>query len=192
MDRTATTDNSRVRRVLVVDDTPSIHADFRKILCPKPRRVDVLAAADVLFGRTGASTPSVHASGSASPPPMLEREFAVDSALQGREGYDMVASKIRLGTPYALIFMDMRMPPGWDGAETLVRIFGLDPDVEAVICTAYSDYSAQALSRLSRPGLRLLPKPFDCKDVLDLAWSLTDRWAARRALTRAQSSRDRP
>jgi CheY-like chemotaxis protein len=191
MDRIAQPDDSRLRRVLVVDDTPSIHEDFRKILCPRSRRVDVRAAADALFGKPGTSAPSVRANTGAPPPASIEREFVVDSALQGREGYDMVAARVRAGSPYALVFMDMRMPPGWDGVEALSRIFGLDPDVEAVICTAYSEYSGPALARLSRPGLRLLPKPFDCKDVLDLAWSLTDRWATRRALTRAPPARDR-
>jgi CheY-like chemotaxis protein len=189
MDRVRSADESRLRRVLIVDDTPSIHEDFRKILCPKQRRADVLAAADALFGKAGAGTPSARAT--ASPSARPDREFVIDSALQGRDGYDMVASKLRTGMPYALVFMDMRMPPGWDGVETLLRIFSLDPDIEAVICTAYSDYSAPAMSKLARPGLRLLPKPFDCKDVLDLAWSLTDRWIARKALPRSARTRDR-
>jgi CheY-like chemotaxis protein len=177
--------------VLVVDDTPTIHEDFRKILCPKSRKVDLLAAADALFGKPAASGPAPRANAIASASASTDREFVVESALQGREAYDMVASRVRSGaTPYALVFMDMRMPPGWDGVETLLRIFGVDPDVEAVICTAYSEYSGPALSKLSRPGLRLLPKPFDSKDVLDLAWSLTDRWVARRAAARSSPSRD--
>jgi YesN/AraC family two-component response regulator len=74
------------------------------------------------------------------------------------------------------------MPPGWDGVETIVRMLEKDPDLEVVICSAYSDYSwHEVIRRVNRPGLRLLKKPFESKDVLDLAWSLTTRWLRRRA-----------
>ena len=88
----------------------------------------------------------------------------------------------RSGRPYALAFVDMRMPPGWDGIETAANMWKEDPDLEIVICSAYSDYSwNDAIRRLRRPDLRLLMKPFQSKDVLDLAWSLTGRWMRRKA-----------
>jgi CheY-like chemotaxis protein len=104
----------------------------------------------------------------------------VDAASQGQEGLDAVLRMQRLGRPYALTFVDMRMPPGWDGIETLEKIWAVQPDIEAVICSAYSEYSWQdVIKRLNRPGLRLLSKPFASKDVLEFAWSLTSRWLAR-------------
>jgi len=83
-------------------------------------------------------------------------------------------------TPYALAFVDMRMPPGWDGIETAVHIWEEDPAIQIVICSAYSDYSwNEVVRRVNRPGLRLLHKPFDAKDVLDLAWTMTTKWLNR-------------
>jgi CheY-like chemotaxis protein len=185
-----------VRRILVVDDTPGIHDDFRKILCRKRKATALLAAADSLFAKgdgaqkgRGAAGPST----STSPVRRPEHdEFVVDSAMQGREGYEMVARMLERGTPYALAFVDMRMPPGWDGVETLSRIFGLDPSIEAVVCTAFSDYSSVGMGKLSRPDLRLLTKPFDSKDVLDLAWTLTNRWQKRRGISRSTPPGGRP
>src|ERR1700738_1647172 len=72
----------------------------------------------------------------------------------------------------------MRMPPGWDGLETTVRIWELDPRVQIVICSAHSDHSWEAI--LGRLGysdrLLILKKPFDNIEVLQLASALTEKW----------------
>jgi CheY-like chemotaxis protein len=157
-----------LRRIIVIDDNPAIVNDFRKLLCPEPlggapasKRLDDLDAA--IFGSTR-SEPA-------------RDGFVVDSASQGQEGYEQIRRMRYSGRPYALAFVDMRMPPGWDGIETLERIWADSPDIEAVICSAYSDYSwNEVIRRLNRPALRMLGKPFESKDVLDLAWSLTSRW----------------
>lgn len=156
------------RRVIVIDDNAAIVQDFRKLLCPEPpggapasKRLDDLDAA--IFGRAKSEPP--------------RDGFLVDGASQGQEGYEQIRRMRLGGRPYALAFVDMRMPPGWDGIETLERIWADSPDLEAVICSAYSDYSwHEVIRRLNRPALRLLGKPFESKDVLDLAWTLTNRW----------------
>ncbi len=159
------------RRILVVDDNPAIHEDFRKILCPAPASASLLDLEAALFGAPDSP---------AAPGP--SESFQLDVASQGQEGLEMVARARRTGRPYALAFVDMRMPPGWDGVETIVRMLERDPDLEVVICSAYSDYSwHDVIRRVDRPGLRLLRKPFGSKDVLDLAWSLTTRGIRRRA-----------
>jgi CheY-like chemotaxis protein len=156
------------RRILVIDDNVAIHRDFRKILCPELVTRDLEALDEVIFG---AGAPSARSG---------RREFVVDAASQGQEGLEAVVRMQRLGRPYALTFVDMRMPPGWDGIETLEKIWAVSPDIEAVICSAYSEYSWQdVIKRLNRPGLRLLSKPFASKDVLEFAWSLTSRWLTR-------------
>ena len=61
------------------------------------------------------------------------------------------AVHLEQGRPFALAFIDMRMPPGWDGLETIEHLWTVDPDVQVVICTAYSDYSwSDMLTRLGR------------------------------------------
>ena len=84
------------------------------------------------------------------------------------------------GTPYAMAtLMDVRdMPPGCDGVEATSKIWGIDPDLQVVICTAYSDCSwDEMLNTLGRSDrLVILKKPFDDVEVLQLANSLTRKW----------------
>ena len=156
------------RRVLVIDDNHAIHADFRKVLCPRSSDASGLDAIEA--GIFGAS------SSSATP-----RGFQVESALQGQEGYEMVQQALALGQPYSVIFMDMRMPPGWDGIETTSHIWEVAPDTQIVICTAYSDYSwDDMISRLGiSDRLVILKKPFDNVEVIQLAHALTEKWRLR-------------
>ena len=157
------------RRILIIDDNAAIHDDFRKVFCPTPdnRALDALEAE--LFGEE-------------SPAVLPKANFIVDTALQGYEGYQKVLSALQSGQPYALAFVDMRMPPGWDGVETILHILAKDPLLEVVICSAYSDYSwHEVVHRVNRPGLRLLRKPFERQDVLELAWALSEKCLLRRS-----------
>jgi CheY-like chemotaxis protein len=155
----------RVRRILVVDDNAAIHETFRKILCPqRPNQSRLQELEASLFG-TSDRTSSPSAS------------FVVDAVSQGRDGYEAVRRMRRAGTPYSLAFVDMRMPPGWDGVETASQMWAVDPAIQIVICSAYSDYSwNDVIKRLNRPDLRLLRKPFETKDVLEFAYSLTSKY----------------
>src|SRR5579859_4308231 len=135
--------DKRQRRILVIDDNAAIHQDFRKILCPQAAApaLDELEAA-VLGSKSGSIAPAT--------------PFVVDAVLQGQDGLEAVRRMLKAGKPYALTFVDMRMPPGWDGIETLEQIWAVCPDIEAVICSAYSEYSwHEVIRRLKRPGLRL-------------------------------------
>jgi two-component system NtrC family sensor kinase len=154
------------RRILLADDMPAIHADFRKILVPKvPGRADLGAVEAMLFG----DEPKAGTS---------EVEFELDSAYQGQEALAMVQASLAAGLPYALAFVDMRMPPGWDGVETIGRLWQADPRLQVVICTAYSDASwEEVLARLdARDRLLILKKPFDPIEVRQLASALTAKW----------------
>jgi PAS domain S-box-containing protein len=154
------------RRILVIDDNRSIHEDFRKILQrrleTRPELADTKA---FLFGESTAIAPPV--------------EFEIDSAFQGQEGFKMVQQALRAGRPYALAFVDIRMPPGWDGIETIAHIWKECPDLQIVICTAYSDYSWQEMvDQLGNSdSLLLLKKPFDNIEVLQLAHAFTQKWS---------------
>ena len=158
----------RNRRILVIDDNLAIHEDVRKILCPEtPDSSEALASLEAeLLGDTAASAV-----------PQTIR-FEVDSAHQGREGLALVEKAIAAGRPYAMAFVDVRMPPGWDGVETTLALWKVAPDLQIVICTAYSDYSwDDLLNRLgSSDRLVILRKPFDTIEVLQLANALTEKW----------------
>src|ERR1700726_2831016 len=109
--------------------------------------------------------------------------FQVDSASQGEEGVTMVRHARDRDQPYAVAFVDARMPPGWDGLETITRLWEQDPDVLIVLCTAYSDFSWHEIrTRLARPQqLVILKKPFDNMEVLQLADGLTEKWRLARS-----------
>jgi two-component system, cell cycle sensor histidine kinase and response regulator CckA len=155
------------RRLLVIDDNRAIHEDFRKIL-GEPDTSALAAAEGQLFGR-------------AVPVP-----FQIDSAYQGQEALAMVETALAEERPYAMAFLDVRMPPGWDGIETAKRIWAVYPDLQLVICTAYSDYTWADMSEVIGPLERflILKKPFDTIEVVQMAHALTEKW---RLLQQAKS-----
>ena len=153
-------------RILVIDDNPAIHEDFRKILSPGVEHLaeDLDTDEAALFGDT--------------PDASRQSDFEIDSAMQGQEGLKMVESALAEGRPYATAFVDVRMPPGWDGVETIQRLWESYPELQIVICTAYSDYSWEEItSKLGATDkLLILKKPFDNVEVLQLAHALTAKW----------------
>jgi two-component system NtrC family sensor kinase len=155
------------RRILLIDDMPSIHDDFRKILSAAPALSELDAMEARLFGSSHTQKDG----------------FELDSAFQGQQGVDMAELACANGLPYALAFVDMRMPPGLDGAETIVRLWENDPLLQVVLCTAYSQYRwDELLDQLDmRDRLLILKKPFDSIEVVQLATMLTAKWSATRA-----------
>ena len=146
------------RRILVVDDNRAIHNDFQRILCPQnpgKQTLDNVEAA--LFG--DAATPRTVSA------------FDLDFACQGKEGLELVRRAVQEGRPYAMAFIDVRMPPGWDGVETIARMWQVDPELQIVICTAYSDYSWQEVADKLKQADKfvVLKKPFDVIEVQQLA-----------------------
>jgi len=75
------------------------------------------------------------------------------------------------------------MPPGWDGIETTARLWEVDPDLQVVICTAYSDYSwEKMIARLGNSDrLLILKKPFDTIEVFQIAHALSTKWTLQKA-----------
>ena len=161
-------------RILIVDDNRDVHGDFRKILCPDQDAVRKLDAAEEdLFGEPSA-------------PRADQVSFQLDSAYQGQEALELVKRSVRAGEPYALAFVDMRMPPGWDGVETISRLWAVDPDVQVIICSAFSDYSwrdiVQKLGQSDR--LLILKKPFDSSEATQIACAFSKKWALHRQARR--------
>ena len=153
------------QRILVIDDSEAIHEDFRTILGSSPADTAVLdEARSAIFGDTSNSPEQV--------------DFEIDSAFQGQEGLEKVQQALREGRPYAMAFVDVRMPPGWDGVETIRRIWQEYPELQVVICTAYSDYDwSDLIAKLGQTEqLLILKKPFDNVEVYQLASALTEKW----------------
>ncbi|AMZ74633.1 MULTISPECIES: putative bifunctional diguanylate cyclase/phosphodiesterase [Pseudomonas] len=166
------------RRILVVDDTPAIHQDFRKILSPSAGSDDSLDDTEsLLFG-----TPQVS-----------RLQFQIDSAYQGEEALELVKRAQAEGQPYALVFADMRMPPGWDGLQTIERLWEADPRLQIALCTAFSDYSWETMSERIEfdDQLLILKKPFDTLEIRQMASAMTWKWQLAQDAARKMRSLER-
>jgi diguanylate cyclase (GGDEF)-like protein len=155
------------RRILIIDDNAAIHVDFRKVLGAQAEHT-AQAALDVLeadlFGD------SVTAA--------VRPNFDIDSAHQGQEGVGLARQALAEGRPYAMAFVDMRMPPGWDGLKTIEHLWETDPDVQVVICSAHTDYDwTEVVQRLGHSDrLLVLRKPAEPIEVLQCATALSRKW----------------
>lgn len=155
--------------ILLVDDNPSIHRDFFKILTPNlPANASALARLEVdVFGESDDL-----------PAPFHPTPFNLQVAFQGEEAIEKVRQSLAIHQPFAMAFVDVRLPPGIDGIETIERLWKVDPKLQIVLCTAYADYSWQEITRrLGRSEhFVILRKPFDPVEVLQLAHAFTEKW----------------
>ena len=169
-------------RLLVIDDNVAIHQDFLKVLGSTPEKAaenEFLAAEAALFGE---------------PVEVSERPtFTIDSAHQGQEGVEKVRQALEEGHPYSMAFVDMRMPPGWDGLETIEHLWAVDPHIQVVICSAHADYDwMDVIQRLGHSDqLLVLRKPFEPIEVLQCANSLTSKWRNERIIRAQVASLER-
>jgi len=155
------------RRILIVDDNPAIHDDFRKILAAPQINDDLKSLEAAMFGQPKVSEPD---------------RYELESAYQGQEALQAIEKALEIHQPFSLAFVDMRMPPGWDGLETIQRLWQADPELQVVICSAYSDQTReQILERTGRSHrLVILKKPFDNAEIAQLACAMTEKWRASR------------
>jgi len=159
-------------RILIVDDNKDIHEDIKYILdssIPTEDQMVTQSLRKELFGEDEYDF-------------KLDKDYKIryriDDAYQGEEAIRMVLKALEEGYPYSLIFMDVRMPPGMDGVEAIKAIWKIEPTVEVVICTAYSDYSwDQIVAKLGQNDhLLFLRKPFDNVSVKQLTLTMTTKW----------------
>ena len=107
-------EDTSIRRILVIDDNPDIFSDFQMVLHAKESSSDLDKLNAELFGDETKDSPRV-------------KTYELDYASQGREGYEKAKQALARNQPYNLAFVDMRMPPGWDGLETIEQIWQVDP-----------------------------------------------------------------
>lgn len=154
-------------RILVVDDDRDIWKAYKLVLAPETEGSrENMKQLEKLLGTLPGNVPQD------------ERQFEISFASQGEEGFEMAVSSMEKGEPFALAFVDVRMPPGWDGMETAVHLHEYDPNLEIVIVTAYSDRSCDDIVRAvgSPHRILFLRKPFDVEELRRLAVSLVDKW----------------
>lgn len=152
-------------RILVVDDNEAIHEDFRKILTP-PCADDMRAAELAVFGELADQSENDG------------HHYEVDFANQGAVALEMVEESRKQDKRYTLAFVDMRMPPGWDGVETVQRLWEVDPELQVVFVSAYSDHTwKEIVTELGiSDRLLIVRKPFDTIEIQQLATSACARF----------------
>jgi diguanylate cyclase (GGDEF)-like protein len=169
-------------RVLVVDDEKPIRDAYRKILltdAPRPNRAELDELRSKLFRN--------HAAGIATPAPATPAaNFELTVCSDAHAAVAVVRDAVAAAQPFAMVFLDMRMPPGPDGVWAATQIRAFDPDTDIVFCTAYSDVDPADIGRRVPPEDRLfyLAKPFHPHEVRQLALALGRRWHAERALAK--------
>lgn len=155
-------------RILIIDDNTTIYEDFCKVLTPKNVSTEALnlLASQILQEKIDASKNS------------RQPTYQIEYASQGKDGFNLVQKSIEAGLPYAMAFVDVCMPPGWDGIETIKQIWTVDPEIQIAICTAYSEYSWKEIT--AKLGFTdqfiILKKPFDDIEILQMACSLVTKW----------------
>ena len=160
------------RRILVVDDDPAILKVWRRVLGSRTAPTSLDHLEKKLFG---------------TPPPAAPTDagFTIDTATQGMEAFQKVVSALEDGRPYTFALVDMRMPPGWDGLETLTHMLSKDPGLEVAICSAFSDISRDEVAeRVGRPDMLWIRKPFELEVARELARKLGEQGSHRRHQSR--------
>jgi PAS domain S-box-containing protein len=163
------------KRIIVIDDNPSIHDDFKKVLMPEDTTPEeLLDLSTSIFG----GTKSNH----------KKTTYTIDFADRGQDGAQKIQEALKNNNAFELAFVDMRMPNGWNGLETIKKIWEYQPDLQVVLCTAYSDFSWDEIKEELGHSDRffVLKKPFDNIEVQQLAEALISRHAAEVALSESE------
>jgi diguanylate cyclase (GGDEF)-like protein len=113
--------------------------------------------------------------------------FAVETRDQGEAAVDAVRIAVAAGTPFAIVFLDVRMPPGIDGIQAAKQIRALDPNVNIVIVTASMGPELDNLDIEIPPADKIFffKKPFHAVECRQLAAALCGKWHSDMALRRA-------
>jgi diguanylate cyclase (GGDEF)-like protein len=169
-------------RILIVDDEPAMHDSYRRCFAPTDRTraaaLDGMAAE--LFGDDVPTAPG--GEGDAI-------HFDPVYCTQGLDAVTEVEAAIAQGAPFAVAFIDVRMPPGIDGKETAARIRARDPNINIVIVTGYSDFAPIEISKAAGPVDKIfyIAKPFEIAEVVQTATALGHRWRVDRELADAMA-----
>ena len=166
-------------RVLIVDDDPEVRDSYRQILLETDVGAQVAEFRELrsrLFSKNTSARPRAHSGTS----------FAPVFCSQAEEAVAAVRDAVDRDDPFAVVFLDMRMPPGRDGVWAASRIREIDPAIEIVICTAYSDTDPGEIGGLVPPEDKLsyLQKPFHPHEIRQMTIALGSKWRAERRIVK--------
>ncbi len=164
----------RNKRILIIDDQEDLREQLARLLVNAGRPNKTAAMVQSMRARLMGldQTPDADEFKNDGP------TYDIDPAGQGEEAFELVKAAIENGAPYAVVFTDMRMPPGWDGLKTAKKIREIDKNIEIVIMTAFADYEQEVICKeIGTPEkLLYIKKPFQAEEIFQLALSLTSKW----------------
>ena len=162
------------RRILIVDDQDDLRQQVARMLRQQGGHSDTTSLIDQIRSRISKSAEAVTSPTGTS--------YEVDTVSQGKDAYEKVRDSFSRHEPYAVMFLDMRMPPGWDGLETAQRVRSIDKEIQIVIMTAYADYEQQEVAeQVGEPDkLLYIKKPFHSEEIRQLALAMTEKWNMNR------------
>jgi len=168
-------------RVLVVDDEPEIRDAYKQILGDTEVNLEMTGFHE-LRSRLFRKNPAEALRQAATRATSFETVFCQQAA----EAVAAVKEALARNEPFAVAFIDMRMPPGQDGVWAATQIRELDPALEIVICTAYSDADPGEIGGYVPPEDKLsyLQKPFHPHEVRQMTIALGSKWRAERRIVR--------
>ena len=168
-------------RVLVVDDEPEIRDAYKQILGDTEVNLEMTGFHE-LRSRLFRKNPKEALRQAATRATSFETVFCQ----QATEAVAAVKEALARNEPFAVAFIDMRMPPGQDGVWAATHIRELDPALEIVICTAYSDADPGEIGGYVPPEDKLsyLQKPFHPHEVRQMTIALGSKWRAERRIVR--------
>jgi PAS domain S-box-containing protein len=157
-------------RILVADDDSSVLDLFQQILS----RVKTYSKVQLKTRRSNGKFSCKNTLNLSSP------SFDVVTCLQAGEAVDAVKDSLECGQPFSTAFIDVRMPPGPDGVWAAEHIRKLDPDIEIVIMTGYTDIHPEVIARRVPPAHKMLyiQKPFQSHEIFQFAFALSMKWRA--------------
>ncbi|SPD74924.1 putative PAS/PAC sensor hybrid histidine kinase [uncultured Desulfobacterium sp.] len=168
------TDNLPLFKILVADDEPSTLAMYKGVLSPECIGENGLLELNALETELFGKYTSI----------FLPPSYELVMCSQADEVVDAVKASLKDNRPFAIAFLDVRMPPGPDGVWAAEHIRKLDKDVEIVIVTAFSDIDSKDISRRVPPAHKLLyiQKPFHPQEIRQFTSALCAKWRLERDL----------
>jgi signal transduction histidine kinase/DNA-binding response OmpR family regulator len=165
----------RNRRILVVDDQQDLREQLAKLLLRSGKKNETMSLVQQMRSKLLGETAEIFSDAAEGD----DQSYVVDTAGQGEIAFEMVKKANEKDEPYALMFLDMRMPPGWDGLKTAKAIRDADRNIEIVIMTAYADHDQKQIADTVGTPEKLLyiKKPFQAEEIYQLALALTTKWS---------------
>lgn len=170
----------RNKRILIVDDQRDLREQLAKLLHRSAKENETTSLVQQMKAKLMGSKDEEDSQEQLDDSNIAEDNYIADIASQGEEAFKMVQEANANEDPYAMMFLDMRMPPGWDGLETAKRIREIDQNIEIVIMTAYADHDQKTIAeQVGKPEkLLYIKKPFQAEEIYQLALCLTTKWSA--------------